>query len=200
MTTRMNSDNQIEIVEKGVVVEVEKCKRKRRKDGTVRIKLPKNLQVVINKEGKKILVPTGVKYPWSQEVADTIVMMIMEGCTMAQITAVKEMPPLSIIYRWARKYPEFKSALKEARADRAEHFHDKALDVANNGKGTKKEKLQVNTLQWAAEKGDPGTYAGKSEGGTTIVNIMIDTGINRGEKEVPCEVKVNPVEEKSDAR
>jgi hypothetical protein len=82
---------------------------------------------------------------------------------------------------WARKHPDFGDALKNAREDRAEYYHDKVIETVEALKekdDVPVVKEQVAAYKWAAEKGNPNRY-GKStaEGSVGNVTIIVDTGI-----------------------
>lgn len=64
--------------------------------------------------------------------------------------------------RWRREVAEFGKMIDEARADRAELYHDEALRIAM---ASKKPYLQVDTLKWAAEKNDQERFGEKKQVG-----------------------------------
>jgi hypothetical protein len=143
--------------------------------------VPKTLRTLVNEDGKTILVPCWRKYPYSEEVADIILSLISEGYTLRQISKIKTMPALSIIYRWTRTHEKFREALVDAREDMKEVFRDKALEEAEKeGRVSKRTKIKVDTLKWASESVGSGISMGKDGG---PVHIHIETGVRR-EKEV----------------
>lgn len=95
------------------------------------------------------------------------------------------MPPVSAIHLWRSQNPEFKRRLDMAYKDRAENFHDEAIEIAMSAVSAPKEmqaglKLAVSTLQWAAEKGNPDRYGTKKESSGNVggVTVIIDTGVH----------------------
>lgn len=147
---------------------------------------------ILDKHGRRCWVPKGTNpdqlpgliYPYAETTADHICRFLVEGNTLDAIGKMPEMPPIHILYKWMARYPEFKTRVKEARKLRAENFHDKALETAKNSKESRvqSDRLKVETLKWAAERGDPDSY-GKQ---TKIVGdperpiaILVDTGIVR---------------------
>jgi len=124
------------------------------------------------------------RVPYNLETAKKILHLVREGHTIAAIGRMSEFPSSAIIFNWLGKHPDFKEAMEQARIDRAEVYHDKALEVAENV--TDKEdvpaaRLKIDTYKWAAEKGDKSRY------GTSKIDIdvnqrdivVIDTGIDR---------------------
>jgi hypothetical protein len=115
--------------------------------------------------------------PYSKLLADLLCEKLAEGKTM--VVAAKELNiPYSVIRYWRREVPDFTNALAEAAKDRAEVFHDEAIETSRTA--SKKEK--ISTLQWAAEKGDQAKYGSKkpgSEGGQGNITFVINTGIRR---------------------
>lgn len=117
-------------------------------------------------------------------MADMVLAAIREGRSLQELKADNRFPPLHAIQMWKAINPDFKRRLDQAYKDRAEHYHDKALEIALEAAAAHKDavpgmKLAVSTLQWAAERGNPDKYNGKAEssgkgGGVTII---IDTGV-----------------------
>ena len=155
-----------------------------------------NLLHIWNKENQKydvIDITTGrhfaqeehkiVAHTYSTMLADHICGMIREGKTLQDICRQPDMPSINRIYGWLNIHPDFKRRYQMARRDRADHFHDKALDIALNV-GHKDDvpaaKLAVDTLKWAAEKANPEQYGQKTEVKQTSaqsVTITLHTGV-----------------------
>lgn len=102
-----------------------------------------------------------------------------------------DLPPLEVIQHWQRTDRMFAEEMKLARASRAEVYHERVMEIANNAANlaySSKEdlanaKLAVDTYKWGAEKGNPERYSSKvvHEGSTEkpIVMRVINTGISR---------------------
>lgn len=121
---------------------------------------------------------------YSAALADLICeKMVNDGATL--IEAAKEYGvDYASICRWRRESEEFRTALLNAKKDRAEFFHDEAIEKARSQAKTAfgDKKLEISTLQWAAERGDAENFGSK----TTIrgdkdapLGFIIDTGIRR---------------------
>lgn len=124
-----------------------------------------------------------VAHTYSTMLADHICGMIREGRTLQDICRQPDMPSINRIYGWLNLHPDFKRRYQMARKDRADHFHDKALDIAlhvNHKDDVPAAKLAVDTLKWAAEKANPENYGQKTEvkqtGGQTVT-ISLHTGV-----------------------
>lgn len=124
------------------------------------------------------------EFPYSRVMADLICEKVAEG--QGLLKAVEELGiKYSTVCRWRREHEEFKDALKQARQDRGEFYHDEALDRARAAtKDTVAEdRLAVDTAKWAAEKADPGTFGaqkpGQGQPGAGAIIVQIATGITR---------------------
>lgn len=124
------------------------------------------------------------RVPYNLEAARAILQLVREGNTIAAIGRMGQYPSASVIFTWLSKHPDFKEAMEQARVDRAEVFHDKALEVAEgvlDKEDVPAARLKIDTYKWAAEKGDKTRY------GTSKIDIdvnqrdivVIDTGIDR---------------------
>jgi hypothetical protein len=110
------------------------------------------------------------------------------------------MPPIAVIAHWQRTDRMFMEELKLARKERGEHYHDKAMTIANKAAEGKIHKddvpamsLATKTYQWAAERAKPESYGNKvtHEGNPEkpILMRVINTGINRSAKpDIPVAV------------
>lgn len=133
------------------------------------------------------------EYSFNYKTALYVCQLVREGYTFDEICALPDMPPYSIITHWQRTDRMFAEELKLARKERGEHFHDKALSIANKAAKGELSKddvpgyaLAVKTYQWAAERAKPESYGNKvtHEGNPEkpILMRVINTGINRSTK------------------
>lgn len=82
-------------------------------------------------------------------------------------------------------HPELRIRYEQARLQRADAYHDKALTLATDRTLTKDDvpraKLEIDTLKWAAEKADPDRYGNRKEALVTSQPsvIILNTGIDR---------------------
>ncbi len=99
--------------------------------------------------------------------------LLVEACEAAGVTYAE-------VCREKRWNKEFLQALEQAERDRAGLFVDQALTVADR---SKKPYLQVETLKWAAEKGDREKFGDKKElvgqMGMGPVTFVLQTNILR---------------------
>lgn len=118
---------------------------------------------------------------YSTQLAARIVQKVREGESILNIAKEDSFPSSAVIYAWVRKYPDFGEALKGAREDRAEYFHDKVIATAEaltDRDEVPVAKEQIAAYKWAAEKGNPSRYGkDKSENNGGNVTIIVDTGI-----------------------
>lgn len=139
------------------------------------------------------LVPDS-NFAYSVEIGSLICSMLREGQTIKQVGETAGMPNLHLIYAWKNFHPDFKLALKEAREDRADYFHDKAVDAVDEV--AEKDDVPVgnfkfNSYMKLAEKNSPDRYGNKvqhSGAGGGALQIVVNTGIIR-DKEQPITVE-----------
>ncbi len=161
--------------------------------------LPRTQFIPVQIDGREVLVQSGVdqnrfagmrvKFPFSAVLADVIVQKVAEGASMRQVSKTPGFPDAYTLAKWRKESSEFDHALRAARAVRAESLRDDALEIAREANGDLADyvagkKLAVETLKWAAEKDDPGTYGAtnklKVEGSLGVVQLIVETGIRRG--------------------
>jgi hypothetical protein len=115
---------------------------------------------------------------YSPVIISLIAEKITEG--MSLMRACEEVGvKYSLVCAWRLAYEEAKAALEQARKDRAEVLAERALEKAEK---SKRPYLEVETLKWAAEKGNPEKFGNQ----TTIkgdknapITFVLDTGIRR---------------------
>ena len=124
-----------------------------------------------------------VIHTYNLMIADHICSLVRSGSSLVDIARQKDMPSINRIYSWLQMYPEFKKRYQAARKDRADYYHDQALDRAlsvSHKDDVPAAKLAVDTLKWAAEKANPENYGQKTEvkqtGGQSIT-ISLQTGV-----------------------
>jgi len=149
----------------------------------------KNPLVCSEEYMKMFLKPPGKRLvEYHPYIGDLIVDEILEGKTLLQISKDDRFPSMSVMQRWLMKYEDFFDKIRKAERSRAQIFHDKIVDVADQADTPmsdaelKTARLKVDTLKWAAKKGDAERYGDK----TTIdgnldhaVTIVVQTGIRR---------------------
>jgi hypothetical protein len=133
-------------------------------------------------------------YPYCETTVDAICSMITEGHTISEIADMDGMPSARLIFKWSEKYPEFKTAMKNARAARAEFFADQAIITAEGAHEStvQASRLQVETYKWAAEVGNRNEY-GKQTKVTgdpdAPIGFILDTGIRKPQ---PIDIPTGP--------
>lgn len=169
---------------------------------------PKSVKQVRDQYGRLVWVENRVnpdrlpakKWDFSQITGDHICMLVTEGYTLKEVSGVNGMPPLHVIYKWKRDNEEFREQLGKAFEDRAHFYHDHAVETAlttNNKNQVPVNRLKIDTLKWAAEKGNTASYGNKQvvEGNPDKpVQFVIDTGVQREVIEVESEVSNNVIE------
>jgi hypothetical protein len=152
-----------------------------------------------NNKGEKILVPAGldldkvegrnlglqsVKYTYSQVMSDQICMLISEGYTIREISAMDGMPPPMTMVKWQVENPEFKEAISYAKKSRAEYYSDKIHEIAHTvaEENSKSAKVSMDGMKWLASTGDPEVFGSKTQitgDKNSPITFLVDTGIRR---------------------
>jgi len=130
---------------------------------------------------------------------------VVEGHTIKDICEMEDMPQYAILCNWRRRFPIFDKGIRQARVDRAEHFHDMAIREAKNAQNKDQapaQKLKIETYKWAAGVADPDGFGNKTKvtgDAANPISFVIDTGIRRkgdlGFKDVEGATEAVPVVE-----
>ena len=93
-----------------------------------------------------------------------------------------------MINYWRRNNIQFDEEIKQARKERAEHYHDKVIEIADeivDKDDVPVANFKATQYKWAAEKGDPSSYGSKIEhtGSNVAPAIVVVTGIKRAPQE-----------------
>jgi len=153
----------------------------------------------IAKEG--VLVPKS-NYQYTVQLAAGICSLVEQGYTTLAISKMENMPNLSLINAWKRAHPDFRKALEEAAADRAEFYHDRAAEEVD--KVEEKEDVYVGKFKFdsymkLAEKNNPEKYGNQTKitGSGGPLQIIVNTGIVRENRE-PIKVENEYEDDTSD--
>lgn len=121
---------------------------------------------------------------YTTEVGDFICDQLRQGKTLKAIVDESKSLSMAQVYAWRALIPEFKLRYDDARKHRAEAFHDRAIEVAEEALYGGKDnvpgaKLLVDTMKWAAEKNDPEKFGKKEERvqGSGNIRIVLNTGV-----------------------
>lgn len=133
---------------------------------------------------------------YNQELADRICSQLAMGDSLRTVCKEEDMPSLTTIFNWFRKYPEFLAQYARAKEESADWMADEVLDISDNGandwmernygdesvwvtngEALQRSKLRVDTRKWLMSKMKPKKYGekvdvtsdGKAIKGNTIV-------------------------------
>lgn len=163
-------------------------KPKRGRDGYVRE------CVVRDGLGNEVSVPVKIKptqllngktnYPFNDLTAEMICQEVANGKTLTAISKTPGFPPFHTIRYWIGKFPHFKKAIAEARAARAEYYHDKIHDLAEDvdEDTAKSARVKLEAYKHLSAVNDPDTYGQriKHTGDPSApIGFIVDTGIRR---------------------
>ena len=128
------------------------------------------------------------KYRFDIDTALLICQSIREGSTLKKLHDNPNFPNATVINYWRRNNMQFDEEIKQARKERAEHYHDKVLEIADeivDKDDVPVANFKATQYKWAAEKGDPSSYGNKIElaGSNVAPAIVVVTGIKRAAPE-----------------
>ena len=119
---------------------------------------------------------------FTQEVADSICLRIIEGESLTQMCREEEMPSKFTVLRWLGIYPEFSSQYARAREAQQDTLADQAREIA--AKATPEDvnvaRLQVDVIKWHTSKlapkkyGDKVQHSGDEENPILIKRVVSD--------------------------
>lgn len=160
------------------------------------------------KDGSHLLVPSDVPQKnldplWSiyknkRDLCLEIAMEIANGKTFYQLDKLKQFPSTRTVFYWYARDQEFKTLIDEARRVRAEFYHDKLVEVAedveeDNARSSKVKADVYKHLMGVNDKERFGQAPKQADVPSTI-NIVFNTGINREQisidNAIPVEGKV----------
>jgi hypothetical protein len=101
------------------------------------------------------------KSTYSQDKADAICEMLMEGRSLREIVDMKDMPAMSTVLKWLRENSSFSSQYAHAREAQAELMGDKMVELALHppkGQDPQMLRVQMDAIKWAAGKIKPAKY------------------------------------------
>jgi len=127
------------------------------------------------------------QYEYNLYMANIICQKVAEGKTLLSISKDPDMPPYYMILQWRRKNKDFEQALANARRDRADFYHEEAIDTAMSlpSEATEKEyvaasRTKIDTLMKASERENPEKYNVKQKGVEVNVaaqTVVYETGV-----------------------
>ena len=99
---------------------------------------------------------------------------LANGESLAKICRTKSMPGRTVIYKWARQFPEFAALLKQARLDQADSMADDILAIADDQKiDPNSRKIMVDARKWIASHLNVARYGDRQaiehSGGVNVV-------------------------------
>jgi hypothetical protein len=131
------------------------------------------------------------RFKFNYETALLICQRVREGYTLKKLGDSPDLPALAVIHYWMRSNASFKEEMKMARSDRAEYYHDKVMEIADNtdsGEQVQVNKFKTDQYKWGAERGNPERYGNKTTIDGTIENkvsmIVLNTGISRKKPDI----------------
>lgn len=138
------------------------------------------------------LIPSRWRY------SDTLAQLICEQIVLGErITKLPNgYPPYSVIARWRKSQDGFRQMLEDATRDRADQFHDMAMDYLEEMKESDAEdrasvaRVQIDAIKWMAKVGNVDRYGDKTKiSGDPMapLQIILDTGIRR--EHLPPEIE-----------
>ena len=100
---------------------------------------------------------------YSDEIADQICDMLIDGKSFVQIAETEGMPSRSTIHRWQASNDEFATKCARARELQADYMDHKILKTADECTvdTAQADRVKISAYQWRAEKLNPKRYGQK---------------------------------------
>lgn len=104
---------------------------------------------------------------YSEEIADKICELIIDGYSMIKICDMDGMPHRITVMRWLEKYPDFATRHAYARELQGDFMDDRILDVADHttAETAAADRVKIAAYQWRAAKLRPKKYGDKLQVG-----------------------------------
>lgn len=109
---------------------------------------------------------------YTDDKANTILAMMVEGMSLRKICSEDGMPDMSTVYRWMSKNPGFRDNYAKAQADRTTAFAEELLEIADQFDNAadkmdvehiQRARLRIDTRKWLMSKMDPKRFGDKVE-------------------------------------
>jgi hypothetical protein len=100
---------------------------------------------------------------YAPELAARICAELANGKTLRAIEALEGMPARSTIAVWRKRYPEFRSALDEARIEHADTLADEVPHIADTEKDPQKARNMIEARKWRSAVIKPREYGPRME-------------------------------------
>jgi hypothetical protein len=102
---------------------------------------------------------------FTDELADEICELLMDGMSMRKICQSKDMPNRRTIERWMERDSDFAAKCARARVWQADYMDDLILDTAMNctSETAQADRVKISAFQWRAAKLAPKVYGDKTE-------------------------------------
>ena len=106
--------------------------------------------------------PAGRPTNYSEEMADNICSQLATGNSLRKVCSAEDMPDISTIYLWFRKFPEFIEQYARAKVDSGDSDADKIEEIAEKTlDGTYEPaaaRVAIDAFKWTASKKVPKKY------------------------------------------
>jgi len=115
---------------------------------------------------------TGRPTDYTDDKANAILAMMVEGMSLRKICAPDDMPDMSTVYRWMSRNPEFRNNYARAQQDRTTVFAEELLEIADQYDKSEeaatpdlvqRARLRIDTRKWLMSKMDPKRFGDKVE-------------------------------------
>ncbi|AKG07050.1 hypothetical protein LU276_03965 [Moraxella haemolytica] len=114
---------------------------------------------------------------YSEEIITEFLYRIAKGRSVASVCQDDDMPHRATIYEWLAQYSDFSDRYARASEQRADHYFDEMLDIADKAlpEEVQKAKLQIDTRKWVLARMNPKKYSDKhKDDGDNAVSLMAE--------------------------
>jgi hypothetical protein len=110
------------------------------------------------KKPPELLLKTGRKPIYSDEIAARICVMLSDGRTITSICSDSDMPSLDTVYSWLQRFPSFSEAYARAREAQQDTFAGQIIDIADTDDDPQRARNRIDARKWHAAKTAPRKY------------------------------------------
>jgi hypothetical protein len=110
------------------------------------------------KKPPELLLKTGRKPIYSDEIAARICVMLSDGRTITSICSDSDMPSLDTVYSWLQRFPGFAEAYARAREAQQDTFAGQIIDIADTDDDPQRARNRIDARKWHAAKTAPRKY------------------------------------------
>lgn len=137
------------------------------------------------------------KSTYTDEIAAEICSRVISGRSLDSIGEDQDMPSVSCIYSWLRKYPLFEAEYARARDIRSDRLGNEIIRIADTEPDPQKARNMIDARKWVAARMTPRKWGDRVEvehSGTVNHAPVINVNVVAAKQE-PIPIDVGPTKQ-----